>query len=223
MDDCSQYLLSTPYFDFTEKSVREFVSELQDSSMSQSEKAIDLYYRVRDGIRYNPYTVSDGTKAFKASFCIERGESFCIPKAVVLGAAARALGIPARLGLADVKNHMASQKLLDWLKTDLFTMHGFIELYLNGQWVKATPAFNKELCDKMGLKALDFDGENDAIFQEFSSDGTAFMEYLKNWGTFDEVPVDFILQRLAEVYPHIYASLTEMQGHSLEADLEDET
>ena len=117
---------------------------------------------------------------------------------MLLGALARKYAIPSRLGLADVKNHLSSQQLIDFLRSDIFVMHGFIELYLpdpQGEmhWVKATPAFNERLCRLMKVDVLEFDGYNDSIFQEFDENGGQHMEYLADHGTFADVPMDFIL------------------------------
>jgi hypothetical protein len=60
-----------------------------------------------------------------------------VPKAAVLAAVARAAGIPARLGYADVRNHMSTERLRQTMKTDVFVWHGLRGSDGVGDW--ATP------------------------------------------------------------------------------------
>ena len=215
------YLQPTDYFDFNHPAVTAMSDALVLAHQSDVEKAIALYYGVRDGIKYNPYTFKANSKSLRASDCLDEGQSYCIPKAVLLGALARLNGIPARLGLADVKNHLSSQALLDYLRSDVFVMHGYIELYIDGQWVKATPAFDKTLCEKMNVLPLEFNGKDDSVFHEFNGEGTRHMEYMNEHGTFEDVPFDFIIRSVMTAYPHLVdvALQKEKQGHSLEKDM----
>ena len=52
----------------------------------------------------------------------------------VLAAAARVLGVPARLGFADVRNHLTSPRLREMMNTDVFAYHGYTELLIDGRW-----------------------------------------------------------------------------------------
>lgn len=213
-----QYLQSTRYFDATNPQVVAQAHALAGDATDPLEIARRLYLGVRDGVRYNPYTFSDDPLSFSGSHCLAAGQSYCIPKAVLLGTMARALGIPSRLGLADVRNHLSSPQLLAFLRSDVFVMHGYIELWLNERWVKATPAFNKALCERMGVAVLEFDGEQDSMFQPFDEQGRAHMEYLKDHGTFADVPVDFIVAQVAEAYPHLVKT-ADFAERSLEGDI----
>ena len=206
-------LLETGFFDFKDDSLVAFNDKFITSGMTPIEKAVALYYAVRDGIAYNPYVFKADPKSFSASDCLAAGESYCIPKAVLLGALCRLNGIPSRLGLADVKNHLSSPALIEWLRSDVFVMHGYIELWLNGQWIKATPAFDQTLCDKLGVPALPFDGLSDSIFHAYTSGGEKHMEYLTDHGTFADVPHGLIVQTLAQAYPHLINRFVE-QGAS---------
>ena len=199
-----KYLKSTTCFDYQNPEVRAYCDDILGSKrLSATEIAIKLYYAVRDDILYNPYVYSFEPITYSASYCLLAKESYCIPKAVLLGAMARYKGIPSRLGLADVKNHFSSQKLLDFLQSDIFVMHGYIELYLNERWVKATPAFNLELCVKTGVQPLAFNGKDDSVFQEFNQEGFKHMEYIAEHGVFEDVPMAFIEQSVMTAYPHL--------------------
>jgi transglutaminase-like putative cysteine protease len=168
------------------------------------ERAVSLYYAVRDGVRYNPFLDFSRETAYRGSVCLETGEGFCIGKAALLAAAARAAGIPARVGFADVKNHLTTPRLAERMGSDLFIYHGFTELWLEGKWVKATPAFNLDLCRKFRVKPLEFDGRSDSIFHPFDADERRHMEYLRDRGSFADVPVAEIQRAFRETYPALY-------------------
>jgi transglutaminase-like putative cysteine protease len=167
-------------------------------------RAVSLYYAVRDGIRYNPFLDFSKDAAFQASQCIVASEGFCIGKAALLAACARADGIPARVGFADVKNHLTTPALRERMGSDLFVYHGFTELFLEEKWVKATPAFNVELCRRFKVKPLEFDGRNDSIFHPFDEEDRRHMEYLRDRGSHADVPVAEIMQAFRETYPVLY-------------------
>ena len=216
------YLNATDFFDYHHPSVQAWMARVLDGVPNQPIAQIQaLYLATRDDIAYNPYVFQTDPRTLSASYALESGESYCIPKAVLLGAAARALGIPSRLGLADVRNHLSSPKLIEWLRSDIFRMHGFIELYLNGRWVKATPAFNRQLCELMNVAPLDFDGVNDSAFQAYTEDGQAHMEYINDHGVFADVPFDFIVNGVRAAYSHLFIDEGESPrpGSSLEQDM----
>jgi transglutaminase-like putative cysteine protease len=136
-----------------------------------------------------------------------------------LAALCRAAGIPCRLGYADVRNHMATKKLLDFLGTDVFYFHGFNEIYLRGKWVKATVAFNRTLCDKARLAPLDFDGLHDSIYHPFDLAGHRYMEYLRVYGPYAELPYDDLIATFAREYPKVTAARGEALSGDFEAEI----
>lgn len=188
-----QYLMPTSIIDSDHKLIQEFAKEVIGEKEDPVEKAVRLYLAVRDGIRYDPYSPFYLPEHYRASYVLKRGRSFCVPKASLLCALARASGIPARLGLADVRNHLLTRQLFDFMGSDLFVYHGFVELFLEGKWVKATPAFNKELCEKHRVPPLEFNGREDSLFQPYNLEKQKFMEYVAFRGTFRDVPVEEIV------------------------------
>jgi transglutaminase-like putative cysteine protease len=188
-----QYLLPTAIIDSDHPDIVAYAKEVTKGAAGPLEKAIELYYAVRDGIRYDPYYPFYKPEHYRASNVLRGKRGFCIPKLSLLCALARACGIPSRAGFATVRNHLATRQLLEFLGSDLFPYHGFAELYLEGKWVKATPAFNKELCERHGVAPLEFDGQNDSIFQSYTADAKKFMDYIAFQGTAADIPVDDIV------------------------------
>jgi len=199
-DNDSRYLTPTDIIDSDHKIVREFARDTMGKLTDPIEMAMKLYLAVRDGIRYDPYSPFYLPKHYRASFVLKRGRSFCIPKASLLCALARACGIPARVGLATVRNHLATKQLIDFLGSDLFISHGFVELYLGGKWLKATPAFNRELCLRHHVSPLEFNGREDSIFQPYNLQNKKFMEYLEIEGIFTDIPVEHIVAGWKKAY-----------------------
>ncbi len=198
-----KYLSPTYYLDSDHPAVEEFAHRSVRADSTPKEKAVALYYAVRDGFRYYPYDIVLRRSALKASFLLTKSHGYCIEKAVLLAAAARAVGIPARLGFVDVRNHIATEKLLQHLRSDVLAFHGYAELYIDGRWVQATPAFNRDLCDRLGVASLEFDGENHSVFQEYDAQQGLFMEYLHDHGVFDDMPYEEFVRTLSAHYPHL--------------------
>lgn len=171
-----------------------------------SGQAVALFHAVRDGIRYDPYGISSDPDDYRASAIAEAPTNWCVPKAVLLTAAARHVGIAARLGFADVRNHLTSEKLSASMGTDLFAWHGYSELLLGDRWYKISSAFNIELCDRVGAKVLEFDGTDDALMHPFDESGNRHMEYVRQRGSFDDLPLEEILADFAELYPGLTTS-----------------
>jgi transglutaminase-like putative cysteine protease len=195
------YLTATPIIDSDSKLIIDYAQTvIEGAGDDPISKAICLYYAVRDGIWYDPYTPFYRPEHYRSSTILKRGRAFCIGKASLLCALGRACGIPSRAGFADVHNHLATKQLIEYLGSNIFSYHGFVEFFLAGKWVKATPAFNKELCKKAKVTPLEFDGRNDSIFQPYNEEKKLFMEYITDHGTYADIPVDRIVDAWKAVY-----------------------
>lgn len=200
-NDLDIYLQPTEIVDSDHPDVVSYAEKTApDPTDAPIDRAVQLYYGVRDPIWYDPYLPFYKGEHYRASRTLDIGRAFCIGKATLLCALGRAIGIPARLGFADVRNHLATKQLLAYLGNDLFSFHGFVEFYLEGRWVKATPAFNLELCRKHKVIPLEFDGRSDSIFHPYNREKRMFMEYVADHGTFADVPVDRIVSGWRQAY-----------------------
>ena len=202
-----QYLEPTPIIDFNSPAVSAFAAEKAGPGEDPVRQAVNLYYAVRDEIYYDPYRIDLSAKGLRASTTLEQKRGWCVAKAVLLAACCRYKKIPARLGFADVKNHLSTERLRQAMKTDVFYWHGYTDILLDGQWRKATPAFNIGLCEKFHLKPLAFDGKGDSIYHPFDLEGNRHMEYIRFRGHFPDVPVDGIAETFRREYPDSEAVL----------------
>lgn len=195
------YLQSAEFVDSASPEVVAFTEEATRDAHTPREKAVALYYAVRDNIRYDPYVAISEPDSYRASSCVKKGRAFCIGKAALLAACARAAGIPSRVAYADVRNHLSTPRLKEIMGgSDVFLNHGFTELYLDGNWIKVTPTFNVELCEKFGVVALDFDGEADALLHPYDRQGRLHMEYIAYNGSYADVPAQMLSDAMIDNY-----------------------
>jgi transglutaminase-like putative cysteine protease len=200
------YLRPGALIDSDHPKIIDYASRLAGTGRDQ-EKALRLYYAVRDGLRYDPYNTPMKHEAYRASTTVAAGHGYCVNKAGLMAALCRAAGIPARVGYADVRNHMTTRRLSELMGSDVFYYHGYTEVWLDGRWVKATPAFNRELTEKFGLKPLDWDGVADSIYHPFDLSGRRHMEYLAYRGVFADIP----FEEIHGAFRHYYPRMTSFQ------------
>ena len=204
--EAERYVMPSHYVESDSLEVQEFVTAaLRDLSpdATKRDKAIRLFEEVRDDIRYDPYCFALDEDSYRASRIAGAEAAFCVPKAILLAACLRAVGIPAALGFADVRNHLNTPKLQELMGTDLFIYHGYVQLWLGNEAYKVTPAFNMELCERFGVKPLVFDGYHDALFHEFDEQNHRHMEYVNDRGLYFDAPIDEFLKAFRETYPKL--------------------
>lgn len=210
-----EFLQPTEFLNFDDASVREFAERNSAGAKTGKEKAVKLYYAVRDGFQYNPNILDLRREGLRASNLLTRNRGYCVEKAVLLAAAARAVGVPSRLSFYIVRNHIATEKLEQLLRKNYLVFHGAAELFVEDKWLKTTPAFNKQLCNYLKVEPLEFDGTKDSIFQEFDKSGNVFMKYLHEYGAFNDLPYDLYLEELKKHYPHIFEDKKYTNGDSI--------
>ena len=219
MNPSAASLLPTPTIDSTHPLVVAFTASHAGSG-DDRERAVNLYYAVRDEIRYDPYSIVLSEQGLSGARVLETSRGWCVSKAVLLAACCRANGIPARLGFADVRNHLSTERMRQIMQTNEFRWHGYTSIWLEGRWVKATPAFNLSLCEKFRIKPLEFDGREDSIYHPYDLDGREHMEYLRYRGEFNEVP----LAEITAEFDRIYATMmTYMHDGDFDREVAKET
>jgi transglutaminase-like putative cysteine protease len=220
--ELERYIAAEEFVDSGDADVREFARKAAEGARDDVSRAMKLYYAVRDEILYDPYYGGEERRYFRASDCLRAKRGFCIPKAALLAAAARSIGIPARVAYADVRNHLSTKKLLELMGGDLFIWHSFTELYLEGRWVKATPAFNLSLCQKFGVHPLEFDGRRDSLFHEFDREGRRHMEYVRERGNYLDVPYEAIIEDFKKTYPRWMTLVSDGKRENFAAEAQSE-
>lgn len=198
------YLAPTTFLDFEQPEVAQFVLDATAGASTAREQAVRLFFAVRDLVRYEPHTMRMTPECFRASTVVRERGAFCIPKAALMAAGARLLGIPAAIGLSDVVNHFSTPKMQQMMGgREVFMHHGWVALHIDGRWVKAVPAFNRELCALMRVPPTDFDGTQDAILQQYKEDGSVHIEYLRDHGMWSDLPYLRIDSDWSGYYPPV--------------------
>lgn len=195
-----KYLKSTATIDCSTPSIREKAQLLTKGLIETEERAKCLFYFVRDKIKYIMYSPCFLLDDYRASAILERGSGYCVQKAVLLAALARAIEIPARLGFSDIRIHNIAKDWQEQMGSNLFVYHGHTELYIRGKWVKLVPAFDLETCQKNRFIPVEFDGFNHAVDHSHDLDGRLHIEYLHDHGYREDVPLDEILNGWYRVY-----------------------
>lgn len=225
LGDHPAYLAPGRLIDSDHPAIRARAETVVAGAADDRERAVRLFYHVRDGWRYDPFNFRLTPQHHTASTVLGVDYGYCITKAVLLSALARAVGIPSAIGLADVTNHLTSEKLTRQMGgSTLFVDHGFSVLKIDGTWVKAAPAFNIELCDRFGVAPTEFDGTGDAILQEFDARGRRHMEYLRHHGSWSDLPFDKVERDFHEAYAGsdlIKVAKAEGQGGATAAPADD--
>ena len=204
------------YIDSDHPAVRDFAGTAVAAGADDREKASLLYKAVRDGIRYNPYVNMRTPETFRASSVLAAGTGYCVGKAALYAAACRVHGLAARVGFADVRNHLTTEKLRASMGTDIFTWHGYTEVHVDGAWRKATPTFNATLCAKVGVHPLDFDGHSDALLHPFDGTGRIYMQYVRDHGAYFDVPAKFLMREMARDYANMQGE--DLSGRDMERE-----
>ena len=204
-DTTRVYLAAGEYVDSDDSLVRSTATRIAADATSSRETARRIFYFVRD-LEYGAPDF-DRLESFKASDLLRRGRGYCVPQASAFAALCRAVGIPARLGFADVTNHLATPHTIELMGGETFAWHGYAEVLIDGRWIKVSPTFDAGLCSRMGAKPLEFDGRNDAHLQPYDGEGRAFMRYNKLHGTFHDVPARFLASEMVRLYPRAYAAI----------------
>lgn len=199
-----EFLRSDDIFLTDSADIQDYISEFKDADDSDLEKALRLYLKIRDGIRYDPFNINLEFGKYSVENIISEKRGHCVDKAVLFITCCRALRIPSRLGLSKVKNHIGTSKLEALLKTNALVPHGYAEAFVSGKWSKCTPAFNKELCDRLNVPPLEWNGRDDSVFQSFSQSDNQFMEYIEDYGTYSEMPTELIVDLMKKEYPHMF-------------------
>jgi transglutaminase-like putative cysteine protease len=188
----NDYLGPTFFIDCDEDIIKNKARELTLNLNGMLEKAQRIFYFVRDDIRYNVYSPRPTEEYFKASQVLANAEGYCVQKALLLVALARAADIPARLRFAEIRIHHTAKSIAEKRGTNVFSYHGLADLYIDGHWIKATPTYDLGYCRKAGIAPVEFDGKSDALLPLFTLDGRLNIEYVQDRGFFDDLPLDEI-------------------------------
>ena len=217
MSGMNRFLKCTEIIDCDSDSIKEKALEVTKGLKADKDKAIALFYFVRDKIRHNAYTPLYDSNRYKASSTLRAGDGMCQNKAILLVALARSVGIPARLGFVDVEDYQLSESFKQMIGgVNTMPFHGFAELYIDGKWVHASPAYDLSTCRRKGFVPVEFDGVNDAKDSEYTKSGQLHMKHIKYHGPYEDLPLDEIYSYYREWIAKMGKAWDDFQGASEE-------
>lgn len=215
MGEMDIYLRSTEIIDSDNGRIRETARRLTTGLTEEGPRARALFYFVRDEIHYNVYMLSTFREDFKASVTLERGKGYCVQKAVLLAALARAAGIPSRLAFARIVNHKMPAELKAQTGIKEFPSHGYTQLFVKGRWMSVTPAFDRALCERIGVSSCDFDGEHDAVLAPVDLAGNPYVEYVEKYEPHADLPFEWLHGKIFPIWgrKRPWAEADASRGH----------
>jgi len=190
--DESRGLEPTFFIDCDNAAVTGKSADLTADLEGAKKRAVRLFYFVKDEIRYNIYAPRPTDSHFRASHVLAAKEGYCVQKAVLLVALARAARVPARLRFAEIRAHLTAPEIVKKRGSNIFPFHGLADLYINGRWVRTTPTYDRAYCEKMMVTPVPFNGEDDAMLPSHTDDGRPNVEYIRDRGFFYDLPIDEI-------------------------------
>ena len=191
------FLQPTYNIDSDNEAIMRKAAELTALCDNDNDRAVSLFNFVRDEIPYSLYMISVFKENFIASRVLSWGKGYCVQKAVLLTALARAAGIPARLAFAMIRNHSIPEKIVRMAGGNVFPRHGYIQFFLDDRWISAAPTFNSGLCAKNGLPVVQFNGHDDAVLPDRDMNGNPYIEYVEKFGTYSDLPFDWIHEAIS--------------------------
>lgn len=200
MEDIARYLEAGYFVESSNEKIMRKSEEIVGDCREQVEVAKKIFYWTRDEVKYNVFSKMMVKDEHKATSTLARKNGNCMQKAVLLCSLLRAAKIPARLGFADIRNHLIPYDLKETMGTNLFVFHGFAEAYLDGKWIKMTPAFDIKTCKDNGIVPVEFDGEKDAMLSPVDANNRQHFEYVRFRGTYFDFPFDEMAKIAEEIY-----------------------
>ena len=189
VEDISLFMQPTFFIDSDHESIVKLASNLTRASDPPEIRAEQLFIYVRDEIEYNfPNPLEK--ENYIASKILARGKGYCITKAVLLCALARAAQIPTAIIHSDLLDHTLPPHVQELMGTNIMYFHAFNSFLLGGKWIRADASQSYELIKRKGYHLVEFDPTKDSLLPETMPDGRPHAEYLKIYGTYSDFPFD---------------------------------
>ncbi|MBU2467575.1 MAG: transglutaminase-like domain-containing protein [Proteobacteria bacterium] len=196
------FLVPAPGVQCEPAEIFELARRTAQGSTNDMEAARRLFEFVRDTVRYSVRVPFDSLDDYLALNTLARGRGYCVQKAALLCALARAVGIPSRLGFADIENNLLPEELFKITGGKVLSYHCFVEWFIGGAWHKATPSFDKALSAERGWRLVEFVAGQDLLLPATDLAGRPHIRYLKQRGWRLGVPLDEMMATwLEEVGP----------------------
>jgi transglutaminase-like putative cysteine protease len=157
------------------------------------ERAARLFDFSRDTVRYSVYEPFWEIEDYWALNTLARGKGYCAQKAALLTALARAVGIPARIAYAHIRNYQLPDEMVRSLGDNVLHYHTYVQWHLNGRWLAATPSFDRKLCADLGWRLVEFVPDRDLMLPALDTRGRPHIDYVAKLGWRPGIMLDEML------------------------------
>ncbi len=203
----TKFLEPTQLIDSNHPEIIAQSKHLTQPTDSPAEKARQIFYFIRDEIRYDfrlKYTPAE----YQASQILKAGRGFCIQKAILFSALARSCGIPAGIYFYDIIDHTLTDFFAKMLRTRMLYHHGIVALHLNGEWFKFDATLDAPLSNRKDYTMVEFFPDQDCLLPAVTKTGEKHIEYAADYGLFPDVSFENIMMWMQAGYPHLLARRT---------------
>ncbi|HAS47048.1 MAG TPA: transglutaminase [Microscillaceae bacterium] len=214
-----EYLDPAEFIDSNDEAVKAYAYQVTKGLKYDTEKAVELFYAVRDDFKFDLNHIDLHPSKLKASALVKRGVGTDIEKSTLLAATARAVGIPSRVSFSNLRSNLTAEQLGTVLQSDLLVFHSYTELWMGNHWVKLSPAFNQEACDYLDLPPLDFGIPEEKVFEKHHKSRRRYLKYVHQYGSFADLPYDLYISELRKHYPHLF-KMVDAANEPFSFDLE---
>jgi transglutaminase-like putative cysteine protease len=153
--DLAPYLAPDDLIQSDHPEILHTASTVVNGAADERERAIKLFYWVRDSIAY---CIESDRSALEV---LREGRGVCVTKTLLHVALLRAAGVAARIGHADYRADVLRAIFPDSYmdrQPEVYPLHTFAEVYLDGQWITCDATIDREFGAEFGFPVMEFDG-----------------------------------------------------------------
>lgn len=207
----AECLAATPFVESAHPEVARTAVSVAGAELDLSARARSLFQFVRDEVRYE-FMAKLEPEQYRASSVLSMRAGFCVQKAVLLAALARAAQIPCVIVLSDLRDRTLPKDIVEAMGTDVMHDHGLNAFHLGGAWRLADASLSPDIVQRKRYRPVNFDGATHALLAPTTLDGMPHAEYLTFHGAFADLPFERLIADFRAAYQEADLGLLAARG-----------